>query len=119
MEDMEGAVIQPEYSRVIFKCKGDNKCIETDWKPNGREDYTQFTTNGSYNYKELADLLNNFRDAYLGKKSTNSTSNPTQKYTESSEFLDGLKSNIDIADSGNNRPPNGRERVKQTTCKCP
>lgn len=112
MEDMEGAVIQPEYSRVIFKCKGDNKCIETDWKPNGREDYTQFTTNGSYNYKELADLLNNFRDAYLGKKSTNSTSNPTQKYTESSEFLDGLKSNIDIADSGNNRPPNGRERVK-------
>ncbi|HMW13098.1 MAG TPA: hypothetical protein PKK18_11655 [Chitinophagales bacterium] len=115
MEDMEGAVIQPEYSRVIFKCKGDNKCIETDWKPNGREDYTQFTTNGSYNYKELADLLNNFRDAYLGKKSTNSTSNPTQKYTESSEFLDGLKSNIDIADSGNNRPPNGRERVKQTT----
>lgn len=115
MEDMEGAVIQSEYSRVIFKCKGDNKCIETDWKPNGREDYTQFTTSGSYNYKELADLLNNFRDAYLGKNSTNSTSNSTKKYTESSEFLDGLKSNNDITNSGSNKPANGRERVKSTT----
>ncbi|HRH57632.1 MAG TPA: hypothetical protein PLS10_08275, partial [Chitinophagales bacterium] len=32
MEDMEGAVIQEQYNRVIFKCKGDNKCISTDWK---------------------------------------------------------------------------------------
>lgn len=92
MEDMEGAVIQEQYSRVIFKCKYDDKCISTDWKENGREEYTQFTKSGSYNYQELADLLNNFRDAYLGNKSTNSTANSSQKYTESSEFLDGLKS---------------------------
>lgn len=97
MEDMEGAEIQTQYSRVIFKCKGDNKCISTDWKENGKEDYTQFVTSGSYNYQELATLLDNFRDAYLGKKPTNSS----QKYTESSEFLDGLKSNIDIMSSGN------------------
>ncbi|HQO32234.1 MAG TPA: hypothetical protein PK534_08515 [Chitinophagales bacterium] len=102
MEDIEGAVIQSEFSRVIFKCKSGN-CIETDWKPNGREEYTQFTTGGSYNYKELADLLNNFRDAYLGnKKQSTSSSEEEEDYTMSSEFLDGLKSNIDIMSSSSN-----------------
>jgi hypothetical protein len=76
MEDMEGAVIQEQYKRVIFKCKGDNKCISTDWKENGKEDYTQFTTGSAFNYQQLADLLDNFRDAYTGKKPT-STNNST------------------------------------------
>jgi len=84
MEDIEGAVIQEQYSRVIFKCKGENKCISTDWKVNGTEDYTQFTQSGSYNYQELADLLNNFRDAYLGKKQT-STNNSTVSANKSRE----------------------------------
>ncbi len=84
MEDIEGAVIQEQYSRVIFKCKGENKCISTDWKVNGTEDYTQFTQSGSYNYQELADLLNNFRDAYLGKKQT-STNNTTVSANKSRE----------------------------------
>jgi len=75
MEDMEGAIIETQYSRVIFKCKSGD-CISTDWKVNGKEPYTQFTKGGSYNYQELADLLNNFRDAYLGiKKQTNTSSN--------------------------------------------
>ncbi|MBK9328795.1 MAG: hypothetical protein IPM95_05610 [Sphingobacteriales bacterium] len=39
MEDMEAAVIQEQYSRVIFKCKGDNKFISADWKENGKEEY--------------------------------------------------------------------------------
>jgi hypothetical protein len=73
MEDIEGAVIQEQYKRVIFKCKGDNKCISTDWKENGKEEYSQFTTGSSFNYQELADLLNNFRDAYSGNKQTYST----------------------------------------------
>lgn len=64
MEDIEGAVIQAQYSRVIFKCKSDN-CIETDWKENGREEYIQFTQSGSFSYQELAELLNNFRDAFM------------------------------------------------------
>jgi len=102
MEDMEGAIIQAEYSRVIFKCKtGD--CISTDWKPNGKEPYTQFTQNGAYNYKELADLLNNFRDAYLAKKKQNTSSNNSEKYTESSEFLNGYESNKDNMNSGTNK----------------
>lgn len=84
MEDIEGAVIQEQYSRVIFKCKGENKCISTDWKANGTEDYTQFTQSSSYNYQELADLLNNFRDAYLGKKQP-STNNTTISANESRE----------------------------------
>jgi hypothetical protein len=70
MEDIEGAEIQEQYSRVIFKCKGNNKCISTDWKVNGTEDYTQFTTGSSYNYQELADLLNDFKDSYLQNKTT-------------------------------------------------
>ncbi|MES2431758.1 MAG: hypothetical protein V4556_12535 [Bacteroidota bacterium] len=66
MEDMEGAVIQEEYQRVIFKCKGTNKCIYSTWNDDYHE-YSQFLQNyKEYNYKELADLLNNFRDAYLG-----------------------------------------------------
>lgn len=73
MEDIEGAVIQEEYKRVIYKCKGSAKCISTDWKVNGTEDYTQFTTGSPYNYQELADLLNNFRDEYLGKKTSDNT----------------------------------------------
>ncbi len=84
MEDIEGAVIQEQYSRVIFKCKGGNKCISTDWKVNGTEDYTQFTQSSSYNYQELADLLNNFRDAYLGKKQP-STNNSTVSANKSRE----------------------------------
>lgn len=82
MEDMEGAVIQEQYSRVIFKCKGDNKCISTDWKENGKEEYSQFLSNGSYNYQELAALLNNFRDAYLGKKPTSTSSSITAPSTQ-------------------------------------
>jgi hypothetical protein len=83
MEDMEGAIVQPEYSRVIFKCKSGN-CISTDWKENGKEEYTQFTKGSAYNYKELADLLNNFKDAYLGKKQT-STNNSTVSANKSRE----------------------------------
>jgi hypothetical protein len=85
MEDMEGAVIQEQYNRVIFKCKGDNKCISTDWKTNGQEEYTQFVTTGKYNYQELADLLNNFRDAYLGKSITTTTTN-----TDKSRDIDAI-----------------------------
>jgi hypothetical protein len=84
MEDMEGAVIQQQYSRVIFKCKGTNKCISTDWKENGKEDYTQFTSSSSYNYQELAGLLNDFKDAYLGNKPTNNTVVSTNTTTTSS-----------------------------------
>lgn len=80
MEDMEGAVIQEQYSRVIFKCKGDNKCISTDWKENGKEEYSQFVSGSSYNYQELAILLNNFRDAYLGNNQT-STNSSTESIT--------------------------------------
>jgi hypothetical protein len=69
MEDMEGAVIQEQYSRVIFRCKS-GSCISTDWTENGKEVYTQFTKGSAYNYKELADLLNDFKDAYLGSKQT-------------------------------------------------
>jgi len=77
MEDIEGAVIQPQYARVIFKCKDNDKCIESDWKVNGREEYTQFLQPGEFNHQELANLLNNFRDAYLGKKGKHNTaSNP-------------------------------------------
>ena len=83
MEDIEGAVIQEQYSRVIFKCKSGN-CISTDWKENGKEEYTQFTKSGSYNYQELADLLNNFRDAYLSKKQT-SSNNSTVSANKSRE----------------------------------
>jgi hypothetical protein len=84
MEDIEGAEIQEQYSRVIFKCKGNNKCISTDWKVNGTEDYTQFTTGSSYNYQELAGFLNDFKDAYLGNKITTNTnlSGTTQKAAE-------------------------------------
>ena len=71
MEDIQGAEIQEQYSRVIFKCKT-GTCISTDWKENGKEEYTQFVTNGAYNYQELADLLNDFRAAYLGNKTSNS-----------------------------------------------
>ena len=84
MEDMQGAVIQEEYKRVILKCKGDNKCISTDWKENGKEEYSQFTTGNVFNYKELADLLNNFRDAYSGKKQT-STNNSDISVNKSRE----------------------------------
>ncbi len=82
MEDMEGAVMQEQYSRVIFKCKGDNKCISTDWKENGKEEYSQFLSNGSFNYQELAALLNNFRDAYLGKKPISTSSSITAPSTQ-------------------------------------
>ncbi|MCC6515267.1 MAG: hypothetical protein IT275_02830 [Chitinophagales bacterium] len=93
MEDMEGAVIQEEYKRVILKCKGTNKCIETDWKPNGKEEYSQFLTNGSFNYKELAGLLNDFKAAYLGTNNQNTSSNID---------FDNLKSNIDIMKPSSN-----------------
>lgn len=115
MEDMEGAIIQEQYSRVIFKCKS-GACIETDWKVNGREEYTQFTTSGSYNYQELATLLNNFRDAYLGKKNQNSMSNTEEDYTNSSEFLDGLNSNIDITKS-NTQPNNSNTSSRDDVAK--
>jgi hypothetical protein len=84
MEDIEGAVIQEQYKRVIFKCKGDNKCISTDWKENGKEEYSQFTTGNVFNYQELADLLNNFKDAYSGKKQT-STNNSDISVNKSRE----------------------------------
>ena len=89
MEDIEGAVIQEQYSRVIFKCKSGN-CISTDWKENGKEEYTQFTKSGSYNYQELADLLNNFRDAYLGKKQT-STNNSTVSTNKNKDEKENVK----------------------------
>lgn len=78
MEDMEGAIIQEQYNRVILKCKS-GTCISTDWKENGKEEYSQFTNGSTYNYQELADLLNNFKDAYLNSKTapknTNTSSN--------------------------------------------
>lgn len=76
MEDMEGAVIQEQYNRVILKCKS-GTCITTDWKENGKEEYSQFTNGSTYNYQKLADLLNNFKDAYLNYKTTPKNSNTT------------------------------------------
>lgn len=44
MEDIQGAVIQEEYWRAIFICKGNAKCISTNWKLNEKENYMQFIT---------------------------------------------------------------------------
>ncbi|HRH57631.1 MAG TPA: hypothetical protein PLS10_08270, partial [Chitinophagales bacterium] len=74
----------------IFKCKGDNKCISTDWKENGKEEYTQFTKGSSYNYQELADLLNNFRDDYLGKKSNSSSTSGVSANTSTPNLQTAL-----------------------------
>ncbi len=82
MEEMEGAIIQEEYKRVIFKCKGSNKCITTDWKINGQEDYVQFTNSSVFNYQELVDLLNNFRDVYLRENTNSSSANDNNKKME-------------------------------------
>jgi len=90
MEDIEGAVVEEKFNRVILKCKNDNKCISTDWKVNGKEDYSQFINGSAYNYQELADLLNNFRDAYLGK--TPVVSNNTTAKTNKE-----LQNNVDTA----------------------
>lgn len=80
MEDMEGAVIQEQYQRVIFKCRGDQKCISTDWKPNGREDYTQFLQGyQAFDYEVLARLLNQFRDAYLKENTKTEDAPPRRK----------------------------------------
>lgn len=69
MEDIQGAVIQEDYSRVIFKCKGSVKCISTDWKVDGKEEYMQFMTDsGGFDYEELATLLDNFKKTYLASK---------------------------------------------------
>ncbi|MCB0508073.1 MAG: hypothetical protein KDD21_07235 [Bacteroidetes bacterium] len=89
MEDIEGAIVQPEYFRVIFKCKNNNKCIETDWKENGREEYAIYSSSSNIDKKKLATLLNDFKDAYLGNKNNSS----------SSIDFDNLKSNIDITAS--------------------
>jgi hypothetical protein len=76
-EDIEGAVVQKEYKRVILKCKYDNKCIATDWKENEKEEYSQFLNGSEYNYQELADLFNNFIASITGKKINTSTNNST------------------------------------------
>lgn len=87
MEDMEGAIVEENYYRVIFKCKY-GSCVSTDWKENGKEEYIQFVTAGGFNYKELADLLNNFRDAYMGKQQP---TNSTNKTTSTSGYTAALK----------------------------
>ncbi len=86
--DMQGAVIQEEYKRVIFKCKGDNKCISTDWNENGKEEYSQFTTGNAYNYQELKNLLDNFLASVKGNlpnPSGSSTTNTTNSSVSDKE----------------------------------
>ena len=56
MEDIQGAEIQGQYSRVIFKCKT-GTCISTDWKENGKEEYTQ----------EFLEVFKTFKEAIKQK----------------------------------------------------
>ncbi|HNI31908.1 MAG TPA: hypothetical protein PK628_03190, partial [Chitinophagales bacterium] len=59
----------------------------------------QFVTTGTYYFKELADLLNNFRDAYLGKILTiektakNTTNNTTNDSSNEKERTNRTNSN--------------------------
>ena len=87
MEDIEGAEIQEKNNRVILKCKGNNNCISSITSLSGPSEYTQFVTTGTYYFKELADLLNNFRDAFLGKISTvkNTTANNNTNNTSTND----------------------------------
>ncbi|MCC6515268.1 MAG: hypothetical protein IT275_02835, partial [Chitinophagales bacterium] len=72
---------------VILKCKGNNNCISSITSLSGPSEYTQFVTTGTYYFKELADLLNNFRDAFLGKISTvkNTTANNNTNNTSTND----------------------------------
>ncbi len=99
MEDIEGAEIQEKNNRVILKCKGNNNCISSITSLSGPSEYTQFVTTGTYYFKELADLLNNFRDAYLGKILTiektakNTTNNTTNDSSNEKERTNRTNSN--------------------------
>lgn len=104
MEDMEGALVQTQYSRVIFKCKS-GSCIATDWKVNGTEPYTQFTSSSTFNYQELADLLNNVRDTYFGKSisakvNTFTTNDSIILYNKLKTAYDELNAHIITVDDG-------------------
>lgn len=78
LADLEGAVIQTQWQRVILKCNGSKECIFSEYMQKNY-DYSQFVKNyEAYNYEELAALINNFLNACRGNSpATTAAANKT------------------------------------------
>lgn len=99
MEDVGEAYVNAKYKSVKLKCNNNPTCIETNWTPTKTNDYIGFTANYRFDYQELATLLNNFRDAYLGKSVAQPVSKPNN--TASYQlYLTKLNNYLKIFDGG-------------------
>lgn len=104
MQDMQDAVIDEANHKVLFKCKGDIYCQTTTWKKNSNY-YSHFIDENATHEQlvKLRDLLNAFKKAYLDAEKKSSSSNNIEKYTESSEFLNGIETDDNSTTSSKSR----------------
>jgi len=116
MQDMQDAVIDEANHKVLFKCKGDIYCQTTTWKKNSNY-YSHFIDENATHEQlvKLRDLLNAFKRDYLDVEKQTTSTTTTEKYTESSEFLDGQKSNYDNnSNSKSRRDEEAKKRLENS-----
>ncbi|HNL84751.1 MAG TPA: hypothetical protein PKO18_05910 [Chitinophagales bacterium] len=104
MQDMQDAVVDEANHKVLFKCKGDIYCQTTTWKKNSNY-YSHFIDENATHEQlvKLRDLLNAFKKDYLDAEKKSSSSNNIEKYTESSEFLNGIETDDNSTTSSKSR----------------
>lgn len=64
MDDLQGAIEQPEYQRVILQCKDGGKCVYSTFNKGQKYEYMQFTSNIAFDRPYLVTLLNNLIRLY-------------------------------------------------------
>lgn len=65
IQDMADPVIDKKYGQLNFDCIGNKYCVITDWNYEGEEIGLLFKNDGTYNLKDLYELLLNFKKSYL------------------------------------------------------
>lgn len=67
MADLDQAIVEAQYSRVVLTCHGDKKCIYSSWFGGSYYPYLQFTSNTAFNKEQLAMQLNQVLAAYKAR----------------------------------------------------